>query len=81
MITDGVTSFTVFTYNCSLIAWDNGVTIGFSAAGQRYNNSDLSGFDLACINGNVSDWSNVIHRLSMTPDIPTEPGELHSVMV
>ena len=77
LITDGVNSFSVFTYYCGLIEWDNGgsTTIGFSAAGQVYANEDPSGIDLACINGNISLWSNVIYNLSMIPNIPVEPRE------
>ena len=69
-------SFTVFTYNCGLIEWDNDgeSTIGFSAAGQVYANEDPSGRELACINGYASEWSNVIYNLSMLTDIPMEPG-------
>ena len=77
LITDGVDSFTVFTYNCGLIEWDNGGsnTVGFNAAGQVYDNEDPSGIDLACINGNESDWSSVFYKLSMMTEIPTEPGK------
>ena len=75
LITDGVNSFSVFTYNCGLIEWDNGGTVGFSAAGQMYANEILSGSDLACINLNASVWSNVIYNLSMVPNIPIEPGK------
>ena len=76
LITDGVDSFSVFTYNCGLIEWDNGGTntVGFNAAGQTYANAVPSGVDLACINGNASNWSNVIYTLSMMTDIPMEPG-------
>lgn len=76
LITDGVYSFSVFTYNCGLIEWDNGgsSTIGFNAAGQVYYNKNPTGIDLACINGNASVWSNVIYTLSMIPNIPVEPG-------
>lgn len=77
LITNGVDSFSVFTYNCGLIEWDNGGanTVGFSAAGQVYANEDPSGADLACINGNASEWSNVIYTLSMMTNITTEPGK------
>jgi hypothetical protein len=77
LITDGVDSFTVFTYNCGLMEWDNGGsnTVGFNAAGQVYDNEDPSGIDLACINGNESDWSSVFYKLSMMTEIPTEPAQ------
>ena len=77
LITDGVDSFTVFTYNCGLIEWDNGGSniVGFNAAGQAYDNEEPSGIDLACINGNASNWSNVVYTLSMMTEIPMEPGK------
>lgn len=75
LITDGVDSFTIFTYNCGFIEWGNGATIGFNAAGQVYDNQELSGMELACINGNASEWSNIVYKLSMETVIPMEEGE------
>ena len=74
MITDGVYSYTVFTYKCGLMEWDTGATIGFNAANGRYANNDPSSSDIACENIADSQWSNVIFRLSDdNPEYPV-PG-------
>ena len=44
--------------------WDNGATIGFSAAGNPYANHDPSSNAVACVNTPESDWSNVVYLLS-----------------
>ena len=64
LITDGTYSYTIFTYNCDLMEWDNGATIGFSAGSNFYANHDPSSSDVACLNRPDSDWSNVVYRLS-----------------
>lgn len=76
LFTDGVNSFSIFTYYCGLIEWDNSgtTTIGFSAGGQVYRNEDPTGIDLSCINFNASRWSNVVYSLSMEANITREPG-------
>lgn len=58
--------------------WDNGVTIGFNAAGGRYANNNPSSSDIACVNSPDSQWSNVIFRLSDdSPEYPP-PGKYTS---
>ena len=44
--------------------WDNGVTIGYSAAGDPYENHDPSSSDVACVNSPNSDWNNVLYLIS-----------------
>lgn len=76
LITDGEYSYTVFTYMCGLMEWDNGATIGFVAAGGQYANNDPSSSDVACENSPDSKWNNVIYRLSdANPEYPP-PGML-----
>ena len=64
IITDGTYSYAIFTYMCGLLEWDNGVTIGYSAAGDPYENHDPSSEDVACENSPDSEWNNVVYRLS-----------------
>lgn len=74
MITDGTYSYALFTYNCALMEWDNGVTIGFSDGGDFYDTFNPSTSDVACLNLPHSNFSNVIYRLSSaSPEIPP-PG-------
>ena len=44
--------------------WDNGATIGYSAAGDPYENNDPSTSEVACLNSPLSNWTNVVFRLS-----------------
>lgn len=75
MITDGTYSYTIFIYDCNLTEWDNGVTIGFSAAGDPYANNDPSSSEVACLNLPDSNYSNVIYLLSDdNPEVPP-PGK------
>ena len=64
LITDGTYSYTVFTYQCGLLEWGNGATIGFNAPGENFDNHDPSYPDIACLNQPISDWSNVVYLLS-----------------
>ena len=64
LITDGTSSFSIFTYKCGLLGWDNGVTIGYNAAGDPYDNYDPSSSDIACENDPGSVWNNVLYILS-----------------
>ena len=74
LITDGTYSYTLFTYNCALTEWDNGVTIGFSDGGEMFSTFDPSTSEVACLNQPASNFSNVIYLLSSaTPEIPP-PG-------
>ena len=78
LITDGTYSYTIFTYQCGLLEWDNGATIGvtaatigFSAAGNPYKNYDLPPLEVACVNTPYTNWSNVEYLLSNeNPEIP-----------
>ena len=52
--------------------WDNTATIGFNAGGEFYANHDPSSSAVACLNIPVSEWSNVIYRLSASnPESPS----------
>ena len=64
LITDGTYSYTIFIYQCGLMGWDNGATIGFNAAGEMFANHDPSTSEVACLNIPSTPWSNVIFRLS-----------------
>ena len=51
--------------------WDNGVTIGISDGADFYDNFVPSSSEVACLNVPVSDFSNVIYRLSeASPELP-----------
>jgi len=58
--------------------WDNGATIGFSAAGSPYANHDPSSSAVACINTPESDWSNVVYLLSSASPEDHAPREFLS---
>jgi hypothetical protein len=64
LITDGTYSYAIFTYQCGLMGWDNGATVGYTAAGNPFENNDPSSSDVACLNLPDSDVSNTIFRLS-----------------
>ena len=64
MITDGTSSITIFTYMCDLLEWDNGVTIGYNAGGDPYDNYDPSSSEVACENSPGSDWNNIVYVIS-----------------
>ena len=71
LITDGTYSYTVFIYQCGLMGWDNGATIGFNAASETFANHNPSTSAVACLNEQDSDWSNVLYRLSnVTDELP-----------
>lgn len=80
IVSDGEYSYTIFTYKCGLMNWDNGATIGYSASGDPYDNNDPSSRGVACVNSPDSDWSNVIYQLSEeTPEDPPA-GTLVTIM-
>ena len=54
--------------------WDNGATIGYSAAGD-FDNHDPSTRAVACVNSPDSDWSNVIYLISDANPEAEPPGE------
>ena len=67
LITNGQQSYALFTYQCGQLGWSGGATIGFSAAGNFYQNHCLSGINarnIACLNSPGSTWTNVIYQLS-----------------
>ena len=80
VITDGNTTYAVFTYQCGLMEWSRGATIGFNAAGQIYENHPFSGsenvHEIACVNSPDLEWSNLVYKLTNEslgplPDPPT----------
>ena len=75
LISDGNYSYTIFTYKCGLMDWDNGATIGFNAAGDPYAINDPSSSEVACLNYPNSNYSNLIFLLSYeSPEIPVPGG-------
>ena len=81
MITDGATSYAVFTYRCGDMNWAYGPTIGFNAAGDYYvnhpNTGSTSGEEIACLNSPTSEWYNLVYEISLpnatnlTAELPT----------
>ena len=77
LITDGDYSYSMFTYKCGLMEWDNNPTIGFNAAGNPYDNHVPSSSDVACLNSQFTNWSNVDYLLSNeNSEIPVPSKEL-----
>ena len=68
LITNGEQSYAVFTYQCGLMAWSGGATVGFTSAGEFYQNHRLSGTpsitNIACLNPLDSEWTNIVYQLS-----------------
>jgi len=69
LITDGSTSYTVFTYQCGSMQWGtSSVGIGFRADSSYYRNHPLSRMansnDIACLNSPANVWSNVVYKLT-----------------
>ncbi len=77
VITDGLNSYAVYTYRCEELEWGDGATIGYNAAGDYFENHELSGSsatDVACLNDVFSVWSNLVYRLSVDyPENVTGP--------
>ena len=77
VITDGVQSYTVFTYNCNMLEWSGladqaviGVNVGFGIEGDfpPFQNHPLSGLEqvtmVACTNQDRGiDWVDVIYKI------------------
>lgn len=80
LITDGTYSYTIFTYQCGLMEWDNGATIGFNAAGEIFANHNPSTADIACLNSPDTDWSNVVFLLSTNTSEPPPPCKSFSII-
>ena len=77
VITDGVQSYTVFTYNCQTMEWsrspDRHAVVGYNAFGLQFQNHPLSGtpdiLTIACENQPYTNWSNQVYQLpSISPD-------------
>ena len=69
VITDGATTFAVFTYKCMDLNWARvPLVIGFSAAGDFFENHDFTGSVdahlLDCHNQPASDYVNVIYNIT-----------------
>ena len=68
--TNGVQSYTVFTYQCGKLNWVQGSTgsIGFSASSMLFANHPLSRQsnvnDIACLNQQCPPWTNVVYQIS-----------------
>ena len=69
MITDGVDSYTVFTYRCGDMKWAYAPTIGFNAAGILFandpNTGSASAENIACLNSPRSEWYNLVYEISL----------------
>ena len=69
VVTDGVQSYAVFTYQCGQLNWvvGNSTSIGFSASSTMFANHPLSRQsnvnDIACLNQQYSPWSNVVYKI------------------
>ena len=78
IISDEIYTYTIFIYKCGLLEWDNGVTIGYSAGGNPYDNYDPSSSEIACENSPDSEWNNVIYLISENDPAATI-GKSHDV--
>ena len=67
VVTDGVQSYTIFTYNCQLMEWSGHAGIGINAGGIFHRNHNFSTADdaieVACLYSPESNWSNVMYQL------------------
>ena len=68
VITNGQQSYALFVYQCNRMGWSGNATIGFSAAGNFYQDHLLSGTPnakrVACMNLTSSMRSNIVYQLS-----------------
>jgi len=66
LVTDGTTSYAIYTYRCGEINWARSPSIGFNAAGRVFDNHPLAGNPSAsaidCNGDNM--WNNVIYNLT-----------------
>ena len=70
VVTDGLQSYAIFTYNCQQLQWvqsqSNYAVVGFNAHGQSYANANFSGTPLigsiAC-NNSTYPWSNAVYNI------------------
>ena len=78
VVTNGVQSYTVFTYQCGELNWVqlNSSSIGFSAGFTLFANHPLSRQpnvnDIACLNQQCPPWTNVVYQIS-----ERQTGTLH----
>ena len=68
----------MYTYRCGDLRWSGGATIGYNGGpvGNFSENHPLSGDiakNIACINLNITEWSNVVYGVSTDDYIPTDP--------
>ena len=67
VVTNGLMSFALFTYNCRRMLWSGGASIGVSADGRFFRNHNLSralnAHHVACLNSPRSNWTNVLYQL------------------
>lgn len=70
VITDGMTSYALYTYQCGLMEWSGFATVGFNLNGDLYENHPLTGLPsanaIACLN--QSRWYNQIYQLTLFTD-------------
>ena len=65
VITNDVTTFAIFTYLCGDLDTTRTATVGFDASGVHYDNFEFPNNDnLACSNQPLSDFSNIVYKLS-----------------
>lgn len=68
VITNGQQSYALFVYQCDRMGWSGNATIGFSAAGNFYQNHHLSGTPnakrIACMDMTGHVESNIVYQLS-----------------
>lgn len=89
LITNGTTSYAVFTYQCGSLSWSRNTIIGYNAAGRIFENHPLSGRNarnIACTNAPVSNWTNVLYNLTgfnvtLTEPATVEPREFISDVI
>lgn len=68
--TDGIHSFTVFTFKCGELNWirSSRASIGFSSSNDIFFNHQLSlqpsVNNISCLNNSTTPWSNVVYDIS-----------------
>ena len=76
VITDGIKSYSVYTYKCGELTWPNTVTIGYNIPLMDPVNSPLSGTsaDSVACRHLYSLWNNIVYDLQPGNTIlPTTP--------
>ena len=75
LITDtNQNTYAIFIYECGLMEWDNGATIGYAAGTEHYDNHYPSSSNIACENILTDNITNVFYSLHAAEPLPTEPG-------